>query len=81
LAIAVFALPAFLGLEVIVLFVTTSWTDDALRPTESGHGINADLFIAKVLNRLLQGLGLFHSKTRVQGIYWLVKYIITDGVG
>ncbi|MGB8128783.1 MAG: hypothetical protein WCG81_03240 [Candidatus Angelobacter sp.] len=30
--------------------MTTSWTGNALRPAESGNGINADLFIAKVLD-------------------------------
>ena len=34
-----------------MLFVTASGANNALRPAESGHGINADLFIAKVLNR------------------------------
>ncbi len=32
----------------------------AIRSAESGHGINAHLFIAKVLDRLLQSVWLFH---------------------
>src|SRR5579864_7431441 len=62
LPITVFAFPAFLSLEVIVLFVTASGTGNALRPAESSDGINAHLFIAEVLNGLLQSVWLFHDK-------------------
>jgi hypothetical protein len=53
LPITVFAFPALLGLEIVVLFVTASGTGNALRPAESGHGINAHLFVAEVLDGLL----------------------------
>jgi hypothetical protein len=76
LPIAVFAFPAFLSFQVIVLFVTASGTGDALRPAERGHGINADLFITEMLDCGLQGVWLFHSKTRIPERAWLVKYII-----
>jgi hypothetical protein len=55
LAIALFALPALLSLEVIVLFVTACRANrDTFRPTDTGHSINAGLLVAKVLDRLLK---------------------------
>lgn len=63
LPIAIFAFPAFLSLQVIMLFVTASRAYRAIRPAQRGHGINADLFVAKVPNRLLQSVWLFHTGT------------------
>src|SRR5581483_3845166 len=42
---ALFALPAFLGFEVVVLFIAASRTLRAIRPAQRGYGINADLFV------------------------------------
>jgi hypothetical protein len=76
LPIAVFAFPAFLSFQVIVLFVATGGAGDTLRPAERGHGVNAYLFVAEVLNGLLQSVWLFHDKKSIEQKARLVKYII-----
>ena len=56
LATAGTAFPSLLSLEVIGIHGIPAWTIGAtwaIGPAHSGHGINANLFIAKVLNRLL----------------------------
>ena len=79
LATAVPALPALLCLEVVGIFgilantIRASW---AIHPAHRGYGINADLFVAKVLNRLLQCLWRFHART-ISNWRGLVKLIIT----
>src|SRR5271157_1650847 len=53
LASAIAALPALLCLDVIRVLCAAVWTLRAIRPTQRRKGVNADLFVAKVLNRLL----------------------------
>ncbi len=56
LATAVAAFPTLLSLQVVgVLCVLAKaiGAARAIRPTHGSHGINANLFVAKVLNRLL----------------------------
>jgi len=50
------ALPALLSLEVVWILgilARTIWATRAIEPAHCGYGINAGLFVAKVLNRLL----------------------------
>ena len=50
------ALPALLSLEVVGIHgvpTRTVWAAWAVRPAHSGYSVNANLFVAKVLNRLL----------------------------
>src|SRR5450631_1817499 len=82
LAAAVTALPALLSLQVIGIPSLVASGSPAvralgtLRPAHEGYGINANLFVAKVLNRLLQGLWRFHDRT-ISNWRGLVKSIIT----
>jgi hypothetical protein len=61
LFVTLFALPAFLSLQVVVLLVSAGWADrNTIRPTHLGDSINANLFVAVVLDRLLECLWRFH---------------------
>jgi hypothetical protein len=56
LPVALFALPPALRFQVVVLFVTTSGADRAIRPTHLSDRINADLLIAEISDNLLKSL-------------------------
>jgi hypothetical protein len=58
LLVALFALPAFLSLEVVVLFVSASRALRAIGPADRGYGVDADLLVGKVPNGLLESLWL-----------------------
>ncbi|GAC1438407.1 MAG: hypothetical protein NVSMB58_33540 [Terriglobales bacterium] len=48
-----FALPALLGLEIVVLFVLAGWAGGAIGPSHFGNGINADLLIGEMPDGIL----------------------------
>lgn len=56
LAAALAAFPAFLSLEVVRLLGGARRAFWAFRPAHPSDGVNADLFIAVVLDDLLEGL-------------------------
>ena len=62
LLVAILALPPLLSLQVVVLFVTAGRAFRPVRPAEGGYGINADLLIGEVANRLLECFGLVHAQ-------------------
>src|SRR5690348_2984162 len=62
LATALFAFPPLLSFQVIILFAFASRTGHyAIRPAQSGDGINADLFVAEVLDSVLKCFRLVHG--------------------
>ena len=74
LLVALFALPALLGFQVVVLFVAAGRTFRAFGPTKRGYGVNADLLVGKVPDSGLKCLWLsgFHA-SKVAHSPWLVK--------
>ena len=54
LLVALFAFPATLSLEVVVLFMTASRTLGTVRPAKIGHSLNAYFGIAEVLDGFLE---------------------------
>ena len=52
LAAAIAALPALLSFDVVGITGAAIWTANTVWPAHRGDGIYADLFVAKVLNRL-----------------------------
>jgi hypothetical protein len=56
LAIAVFAFPVFLSIEIPVLFVATGGTLRAIRPAHRSYGTNAGLLVTVEKDCLLKGL-------------------------
>src|SRR5438477_6539820 len=82
LATATPTFPALLGLYVVGIFGIIPQAIRAMRaigPAHHGYGVDADLFVAKVLNGLLQGLrsfgDAFHART-IPNRRGLVKLII-----
>jgi hypothetical protein len=66
--------------EGIADLAATHADDLTIRPTHRRDFINANLLIAKVLNRVYECLGVCH-KERIATLVRLVKYIITHRVG
>src|ERR1700731_2607830 len=72
------ALPDATSRNKFNVFAATSWTGDTIGPTLRHEMIQAVVGVVVKDDCGLQGLGLFHSKTRVPEKGYCVKYIITQ---
>jgi hypothetical protein len=75
------ALPDAASRNEFNVLAATSWTGDTIGPTLRHKMIQAVVGVVVKDDCGLQGLGLFHSKTRIPERGYCVKYINTDDMG
>jgi hypothetical protein len=76
-----FALPDATSRNEFNVFAATSWTGDTIGPALRHKMIQAVVRVGVKDDCGLQGLRLFHSKTRIPEKCYCVKYIIADDLG